>query len=113
MTPGGDMEQNERPESPRGDRRRSGPARVKAEGQVEVHVDAVTPRELHAHLERVHERIGNVDDAVGAVELKFEQRFSRVEKLILGLGVAVASPKLGGPDLPEIAASLAGSLLGG
>lgn len=94
------------------DRRRiprpaSSPTRVEVEdGKVTVEGDAVTPREMHAHLSSVYDKIDTVDhDAskgLADVRVDFEKRLGRVEKLVIGLVIVTASPKLGGPALPQV-----------
>lgn len=92
------------------DRRRtprpaSSPARVEIDaesGKTTVDVDAVTPREMHAHLASVYEKVDDVDDKIADVRVDFEKRLGRIEKVLLLIAVMVASPKVGGPELPKI-----------
>lgn len=88
------------------------------EGGTRTEVDAVTPREMHAHLgniykelreseDRVHDKLETVETRLSDVRVEFEKRFGRVEKLLVLVGAAILSPKLGGPTVPQIAASVA------
>lgn len=49
--------------------------------------DFVTFRDLHEQLEKVHDRVGAVDDKLDDRALETERRFGRVEKLIAAGGV--------------------------
>lgn len=85
--------------------------------------DYVTPRELYDRLERIDEKL---DDRLALIEAAQdaaaekqnehekddERRFGRIEKLTLALVLAVASPKLGGPDVSHVVSTVVQTWLG-
>lgn len=68
-------------------------------GQVRAEVDAVTPRELYAHLGTVTDKIEHVEDTLG-------KRITRIERVLIAVVVAVGSPKLGGPSVSDVVAAI-------
>ena len=54
--------------------------------------------------DKLDHRLDKLADAHQLHTLEDERRFGRIDKLLVGIAVAVASPKIGGPDVANVVA---------
>lgn len=57
---------------------------------------------LDDRMDRIETRMGGIEKAHNIHTVEDERRFGRIDRLLVGIAVAVASPKIGGPDVAHV-----------
>lgn len=70
--------------------------------------DEVTHRDVYDLAQRIDEKLDDIKDWQTEHETADMKRFTRIYLWMGGIAIAVASPKVGGPSVPEVIAFVKG-----